>query len=69
MSLKPVLLFWIVGNEITLWIQEVPGKHPVVTIMYIVQSRSQVTLLNVTQQTVVCWGIVIVTRVWVVHVP
>jgi hypothetical protein len=66
MSLKSVLLVWVVSNEVTSWIQEVPSKHPVVAVMHIVQSRSQVTLLNVTQQTVVFWNIVIVVRVWMV---
>jgi len=39
MSIKSVW-FWIMGSEVALWIQEVPCKHPVVTVMHIVQSRS-----------------------------
>jgi hypothetical protein len=66
MSLESVLIVWVVGNEVTSWIQEVPSKHPVVVVMHIVESRSQVTLLYVTQQTVVLWNIVVMTRMWTV---
>jgi hypothetical protein len=69
MSIKSVLLFWIVCYEVTSLIQEVPSKHPVVAVMYVVQSRSQVTLLNVSKKTVVFRNVFIITRVGMMHIP
>lgn len=68
MSIKSVLLVRVVSNEVTFRIQEVPREHPVVAVMHVVKSGSQVTLLDVTQQTVVFWDIVVVARVRMVRV-
>jgi hypothetical protein len=68
MSIKSVLLVRVVSNEVTSWIQEVPSKHPVVVVvvMHIVKSGSQITLFDVTQQTVVFWNIVVMASVWTI---